>query len=61
MVRKLVEDGAAGESSGGGIVLINPGDCLILLGSVVACFEGIGLVLPIQVEAAPAGRNDSPS
>lgn len=30
-------------------MLINPGDCLILLGSVVGCFEGIGLVLPIQV------------
>ncbi|CAM9305474.1 unnamed protein product [Laminaria digitata] len=48
VARKLVEDGAAGETSGGGIVLVNPGDCLILLGSVVGCFEGIGLVLPIQ-------------
>eukprot|EP00904_Undaria_pinnatifida_P006913 jgi/Undpi1/3351/HiC_scaffold_15.g06724.m1 len=48
VVRKLAEDGAAGDASGGGIVLVNPGDCLILLGSVVGCFEGIGLVLPIQ-------------
>lgn len=33
----------------GGIVLINTSECLILLGSVVGCFEGIGLVLPIEV------------
>ncbi|CAM9721892.1 unnamed protein product [Ectocarpus sp. 12 AP-2014] len=32
----------------GGIVLINTSECLILLGSVVGCFEGIGLVLPIE-------------
>ncbi|CAN0537064.1 unnamed protein product, partial [Ectocarpus sp. 12 AP-2014] len=30
----------------GGIVLINTSECLILLGSMVGCFEGNGLVLP---------------
>lgn len=49
VARKLSDDGLAGENTGGKVVLINPKDCLILLGSVVGCFEGIGLVLPIQV------------
>lgn len=53
MAQKLSDDGLAGESTGGKVVLINPGDCLILLGSVVGCFEGIGLVLPIQVRCIP--------
>eukprot|EP00752_Nemacystus_decipiens_P008798 g7851.t1 len=48
VARKLSDDGLAGENTGGKVVLINPADCLILLGSVVGCFEGIGLVLPIQ-------------
>eukprot|EP00903_Cladosiphon_okamuranus_P013130 g12245.t2 len=48
VARKLSDDGLAGENTGGKVVLINPKDCLILLGSVVGCFEGIGLVLPIQ-------------
>lgn len=43
-----MDHGVAGEDTGGSIVLINPSRCLLLLGSVVGCFEGIGLVLPIQ-------------
>lgn len=54
LARKLFDDGLAGENTGGKVVLINPADCLILLGSVVGCFEGIGLVLPIQVRHGTA-------
>lgn len=59
MARKLSDDGLAGENTGGKVVLINPGDCLILLGSVVGCFEGIGLVLPIQVNRVVYGMADA--
>ena len=49
VAKKLAVDGVAGEGTGGSIALINPGDCLILFGAAVGCFEGIGLVLPIEV------------
>lgn len=50
VAKKLAEDGVAGQGPDG-VVLINPSQCLIVLGSIVGCFEGAGLVIPIQVRS----------